>query len=91
MTSLNDGEQGTGVAMQFAYEGLSDDQFESLIVFLCQRLLGISVRDFAKGPDDGRHAKFVGTAELHPSKAAPWAGMTIIQAKHTNGCDCSPP
>src|ERR1035437_4067319 len=26
-----------------------------------------------------------GTAELFPSKAAPWAGTTIIQAKHTNG------
>lgn len=71
--------------MKFAYEDLSDDQFESLIVFLCQRLLGISVQGFAKGPDGGRDAKFVGTAELHPSKAAPWAGTTIIQAKHTNG------
>ena len=71
--------------MKFAYENLSDDQFESLIVFLCQRLLGISVQGFAKGPDGGRDAKFVGTAELHPSKAARWVGTTIIQAKHTNG------
>jgi hypothetical protein len=71
--------------MKFAYEDLSDGQFESLIVFLCQRLLGISVQGFSKGPDGGRDAKFVGTAELHPSKAAPWVGTTIIQAKHTNG------
>lgn len=71
--------------MKFAYEDLSDSQFEILIVFLCQRLLGISVQGFAKGPDGGRDAKFVGTAELHPSKAAPWVGITIIQAKHTNG------
>jgi hypothetical protein len=71
--------------MRFAYEDLSDGQFENLIVFLCQRLLGISVQGFAKGPDGGRDAKFVGTAELHPSKAAPWVGTTIIQAKHTNG------
>lgn len=71
--------------MKFAYEDLSDDQFENLIVILCQRLLGISVQGFAKGPDGGRDAKFVGTAELHPSKAAPWVGTTIIQAKHTNG------
>lgn len=35
--------------MKFTYEDLSDDQFESLIVFLCQRLLGISVQGFAKG------------------------------------------
>lgn len=71
--------------MKFAYEDLSDGQFENLIVFLCQRLLGVSVQGFAKGPDGGRDAKFVGTAELHPSKAAPWVGTTIIQAKHTNG------
>lgn len=71
--------------MKYAYEDLSDDQFEKLIVFLCQRLLGISVQAFAKGPDGGRDAKFVGTAELHPSTAAPWVGTTIVQAKHTNG------
>jgi hypothetical protein len=71
--------------MKFAYEDLSDDQFEALIVLLSRRLLGTSVQGFAKGPDGGRDAKFVGTAELHPSKAAPWVGVTIIQAKHTNG------
>ncbi|HEY5706324.1 MAG TPA: ABC-three component system protein [Terrimicrobiaceae bacterium] len=71
--------------MQYAYEDLSDDQFENLIVLLCQRLLGFSVQRFAKGPDGGRDAKFVGTADLHPSRAAPWVGITIIQAKHTNG------
>jgi hypothetical protein len=38
-----------------------------------------------QGADGGRDAKFVGTAELHPSKANPWVGTTIIQAKHTNG------
>ncbi|MDW7643769.1 MAG: ABC-three component system protein [Desulfuromonadales bacterium] len=71
--------------MKYAYEDLSDGQFENLIVFLCQRLLGIAVQGFAKGPDGGRDAKFVGTAELFPSTAAPWMGTTIIQAKHTNG------
>lgn len=71
--------------MKYAYEDLSDGQFESLIVLLCQRLLGIAVQGFAKGPDGGRDAKFVGTAELHPSTAAPWIGTTIVQAKHTNG------
>src|SRR5271155_4663715 len=71
--------------MKYAYENLGDDQFETLIVFLCQKLLGISVQGFSKGPDGGRDAKFVGTAELHPSKAAPWVGTTIVQAKHTNG------
>lgn len=71
--------------MRYAYEDLSDGQFETLIVFVCQYLLGTSVKGFAKGPDGGRDAKFVGTAELHPSKAAPWVGTTIVQAKHTNG------
>jgi hypothetical protein len=71
--------------VKYAYEDLSDKQFEDLVVFLCQKLLGISVQGFAEGPDGGRDAKFVGTAELHPSKAAPWIGTTIIQAKHTNG------
>ena len=71
--------------MKYAYEDLSDTQFENLVVMLCQRLLGVSVQGFAKGPDGGRDAKFVGTAELHPSKAAPWIGTTIVQAKHTNG------
>ena len=71
--------------MKYAYENLGDEQFETLIVLLCQRLLGIGVQGFSKGKDGGRDAKFVGTAELHPSKAAPWIGVTIIQAKHTNG------
>lgn len=75
--------------MKYAYENLSDAQFENLALFICQRLLGISVQGFAKGPDGGRDAKFVGTAELHPSKASPWVGTTIIQAKHTNGYNCN--
>ena len=71
--------------MKYAYEDLSDNQFEKLVLFLCKRLLGVSVQGFSDGPDGGRDAKFVGTAELHPSKAAPWIGTVIIQAKHTNG------
>jgi len=71
--------------VKYAYEDLSPEQFETLVVFLCQQLLGISVQGFSKGPDGGRDAKFVGTAELHPSKSAPWTGTVIVQAKHTNG------
>lgn len=71
--------------MKYTYEDLGEDQFETLVVLLAQRLLGIGVQGFSKGPDGGRDAKFVGTAELHPSKAAPWIGITIIQAKHVNG------
>lgn len=71
--------------MKYAYEDLSHIQFETLIVLLCQRLLGMSTQGFAEGPDGGRDAKFLGTAQLHPSTAKPWTGTTIIQAKHTNG------
>lgn len=71
--------------MKYAYEDLHDTQFEDLIVFVCQKLLGIAVQKFSEGADGGRDAKFVGTAELHPSKASPWTGTTVIQAKHTNG------
>jgi hypothetical protein len=71
--------------MKYAYEDLSEDQFEVLVVLICQRLLGMATQGFAKGIDGGRDAKFVGTAELHPSRANPWVGITIIQAKHTNG------
>ena len=70
--------------MKFAYVDLSDDQFEKLIVFVCQEILGRSTIGFSSGADGGRDAKFVGTAELHPSKADPWVGTVIIQAKHTN-------
>ena len=71
--------------MKYAYEDLSDGQFENLVVYLCNRLFGVSVQGFSQGPDGGRGAKFIGTAELFPSQASPWIGTTIIQAKHTNG------
>lgn len=71
--------------MKYAYEDLSEDQFEQLVVLLCRRMLGMGVQGFARGVDGGRDAKFVGTAELLPSKSAPWTGTVIAQAKHTNG------
>lgn len=71
--------------MMYRYEDLGDDQFETLVVILCRYLLGVSVKGFAKGPDGGRDAKFVGTAQLMPSTVAPWVGTVIVQAKHTNG------
>ncbi len=71
--------------MKYAYHDLSDNQFEDLVVAVCQFLLGAAVQGFAVGPDGGRDAKFMGTAELLPSKAEPWEGIVIVQAKHTNG------
>lgn len=69
--------------MRFAYEDLSEHQFEMLVVHICQRLLGASVQGFSKGPDGGRDARFEGTAQMIPSEAEPWKGKVIIQAKHT--------
>jgi hypothetical protein len=71
--------------VKYAYEDLSPRQFEDVVVAICQFVLGAAVQGFATGPDGGRDAKFVGTAELHPSKAEPWKGTVIIQAKHSNG------
>jgi len=71
--------------MKFAYEDLSAEQFERLGVLLCQQLFGPAMQGFAKGPDGGRDAKFIGKANQFPSAAATWEGTTIAQAKHTNG------
>ncbi|MCK6596454.1 MAG: restriction endonuclease, partial [Bacteriovoracaceae bacterium] len=71
--------------MKFAYEDLHHKQFEELVVLICRKLFGISVQNFSDGADGGRDSRFSGTAENYPSKASPWNGKTVIQAKHTNG------
>ena len=71
------------------YFDLSDDQFEKIVVAVGQRLFGAGLMGFAAGKDGGRDAKFKGVAQLYPSKASPWTGCTIIQAKHTNGVNAS--
>src|SRR5689334_18979963 len=70
---------------KYRYEDQSSTQFEDLVIFLCKHLLGHAVQGFSAGPDGGRDAKFIGRAELIPSKAKQWDGTTIVQAKHTNG------
>ena len=74
---------------KYVFEDLSEHQFEKMIIQICSRLFGVGVKTFAPGKDGGRDAKFVGTAELFPSKNSPWTGTTIIQAKHTNGVNKS--
>lgn len=71
--------------MKYPYEDLSYKQFEDLVEILCQKLFGVAVQGFAEGPDGGRDAKFVGTADHFPSQLEPWKGTTIFQAKHTSG------
>jgi len=70
--------------MKFEYIDLYEAQFEDLVIAVCQKILGIGVKGFAKGPDGGRDARFVGTAEKYPSVASPLGGKVIIQAKHTD-------
>jgi len=59
-------------------------EFEKLVVTICDKILGIGTINFSPGKDGGRDAKFNGKAENFPSKASPWEGRFIIQAKHTD-------
>ncbi|MEO8402516.1 MAG: ABC-three component system protein [Gammaproteobacteria bacterium] len=71
--------------MKYDYESLSSKQFEEVVIFICYELLGSGTQGFSEGPDGGRDAKFSGTAQRFPSESTPWKGITIVQAKHTNG------
>jgi hypothetical protein len=79
-----DGGRQYGQVVGYDFEDLDDAQFERLVVACARKLFGIGVQSFAAGVDGGRDARFEGTAEQFPSKTGPWAGLTIIQAKHTN-------
>lgn len=69
--------------MKFQYGLLSPTQFETLVIHLCYRLLGIGTESFSDGVDGGRDSRFHGVADMYPSRALPWSGLTVIQAKHT--------
>lgn len=69
--------------MDYRLENLSEDDFESLINVLCQKILGIGFVSFSKGKDGGRDGRFEGTANSYPSETVKWSGKFIIQAKHT--------
>jgi hypothetical protein len=75
--------------MKYDYENMSPEQFEKLVFLVCQEILGLSTQNFSKGRDGGIDAMFEGTANLIPSKNAPWKGKVIIQAKHTNAMNAS--
>jgi hypothetical protein len=67
----------------------SEDDFEKIIVQICQNVLGIGVTGFAKGKDGGRDGRFEGTAQNYPSTSKSWDGKFIIQAKHTTNSEAS--
>jgi len=58
-------------------------EFEDIVISICEEILGVGTIKFAGGKDGGRDAKFSGTANHFPSDASPWSGKFIIQAKHT--------
>ncbi len=68
---------------------LSAGDFEELVVKICHEILGFGTISFSSGPDGGRDAFFDGTAQRFPSKADPWTGKFVIQAKHTEKDDVS--
>lgn len=68
--------------MIYEFHHMSSDNFEKLVVTICQQLLGMGVIGFTSGPDGGRDAYFNGRANSYPSAAAPWEGHCVIQAKH---------
>ncbi len=77
--------------MKYPLEYLIDTEFETLVALICSKILGTGTIVFSDGQDGGRDAEFKGTANNFPSKAKPWIGKIIIQAKHTrrNNASCS--
>lgn len=69
---------------RYAYEYLTESEFEELIVAVCQNVLGIAAHAFATGRDGGRDSSFSGTASNYPNAEHPWSGNFVIQAKHVN-------
>ena len=77
--------------MKYSLENLTDTEFQDLVALICDQILGMGTIVFSVGKDGGKDAKFYGKANNYPSKAEPWNGKIIIQAKHTqrNGASCS--
>ena len=68
----------------YPIHNLADNEFELMVVMICQKILGIGVINFSAGPDGGRDGRFEGKAESFPSTQEPWTGKFIIQAKHSS-------
>jgi hypothetical protein len=66
---------------------LTWQDFERLVILICEQVLGLGTINFSPGKDGGRDAKFTGKAQRFPSEKSPWDGRFIIQAKHTERSD----
>ncbi|MCJ8328313.1 MAG: hypothetical protein MJK08_14575 [Campylobacterales bacterium] len=75
--------------MKYQYHDMQPSQLEDLVIGICEELFGIGVQGFTDGVDGGRDARFEGVAQIFPSTQDLWSGITIIQAKHTNGINRS--
>jgi hypothetical protein len=73
----------TETLLRIPYYDAGDETFERIVVAMCVQLLGPAVQPFSTGPDGGRDARFEGTAKEFPNATAPWAGIFVMQAKHT--------
>ena len=69
----------------YQYCDLDDSRFENLVVAICKKILGEGTQGFSVGTDGGKDGEFCGKANSYPSEREPWEGLTIIQAKHTQG------
>ncbi len=69
--------------MRYPLYDLHWQEFENVVISICEEILGIGTINFTDGKDGGRDAKFTGTANHFPSDTTPWRGKFIIQAKHT--------
>jgi hypothetical protein len=73
----------------YPLENLTWQEFEELVILICQEILGIAAQKFADGKDGARDSSFNGTANRYPSENKPWNGVFIIQAKHTKTINAS--
>lgn len=69
--------------MNYPLHDLSWQEFEDVVISICEVILGTGTIKFADGKDGGKDAKFTGTADYFPSNTSPWSGKFIIQSKHT--------
>ena len=75
--------------MRYPLYELNCDDFEKLVILICNHILGSATIPFAKGKDGGKDGKFIGRANKIPSEAEPWDGVIIVQAKHTSKINAS--
>lgn len=69
--------------MNYPLYELTWQEFEGVVISICEEILGVGIIIFSDGTDGGRDAKFSGISNNFPSSASPWRGKFIIQAKHT--------